>query len=193
MRSLCAAFHTAVFSGRVRSLAVTCGSCAVACGRVRSRAVFRGLVDSCAVRCGRVRSSAVPCGRVRSCGPVRSCAVPCGRVRSSAVVCDRVRSCAITRSDLTKTAPVEERGSKARAKTPYAPNPDRCFVGPPPGWPTIAMPEGGDAGAHDSSMVPMCWTWGTPAKPGRGKTAPSLLRVCILIEYLNYFDLRVIT
>ena len=87
MRSLCAAFHTAVFSGRVRSLAVTCG-------RVRSRAVFRGLVDSCAVRCGRVRFSAVPCGRVRSsavvCGRVRSC------VRSCAVVCDRVRSCAIS-------------------------------------------------------------------------------------------------
>ena len=79
----------AVFGGHVRfsvrSLAVTCGSCAVACGRVRSRAVFRGLVDSCAVRCGLVRSRAVPCG------PVRSCAVVCGRVRSCAIVCGRVR------------------------------------------------------------------------------------------------------
>ena len=43
----------------------------------------------------------------------------------------------------------------------------------------VAMPDGGDVGAHDSSMVPMCWTcktWGTSAKPGRGngKTDPSL-------------------
>ena len=37
------------------------------------------------------------------------------------------------------------------------------------------MPEGGDVAAHDAFMVPMCWTWGTPAKPGRGKTDPSLL------------------
>ena len=73
-----------------------------------------------------------------------------------------------------RTAPVEERGSKARGRRPLDPNPDRCLIGPPPGWPTIAMPEGGDVAAHDSFMVPMCWTWGTPAKPGRGKTDPSL-------------------
>ena len=46
MRSLCAAYHTAVFSGRVRSLAVTCG-------RVRSCAVVRDRVWSCAISCGR--------------------------------------------------------------------------------------------------------------------------------------------
>ena len=90
---VCAANHTAVDHVR---------SCAVVCGRMRSRAVFRGLVDSCAVRCGRVRFSArsrvrgvaVECVRFASsavvCGPVRSC------VRSSAVECDRVRSCAIS-------------------------------------------------------------------------------------------------
>ena len=87
-----------------------------------------------------------------------------------------------------RTAPVEERGSKARAKPTNAPNPDRCLIGPPPGWPTIAMPEGGDVGAHDTSMVPMCWTWGTSAKPGRGKTAPSLqsyiLYVCRVLQYV---------
>ena len=74
-------------------------SSAVACGRVRSRAVFRGLVYSCAVRCGRVRFSAVPCGRVRSsaveCGRVRSRAVVCGRVPSCAILCGRVRSRAV--------------------------------------------------------------------------------------------------
>ena len=93
MRSLCAAFHTAVSSGRVRSLAVTCGrvrSRAVVCGRVRSSAVSQILVRSGAAECSFPRSRAVECGRVRS------SAVPCGRVRSSAVVRDRVRSCAIS-------------------------------------------------------------------------------------------------
>ena len=96
MRSLCAAFHTAVFSGRVRSLAVTravvCGrvrSCAVACGLPRSRRFLCGPVRSSAVFRGPVRSSAVECGRVRSravvCGPVRSFAIVCGRARSRAV------------------------------------------------------------------------------------------------------------
>ena len=55
--------------------------------------------------------------------------------------------------------------SPSAPRFPYAPS--------DPGWPTIAMPEGGDVKApHDTFMVPMCWTWGTSAKPGRRKTAP---------------------
>ena len=102
---VCGLPHGGLQRSRVRSLAVTCGSCAVACGRVRSRAVFRGLVDSCAVRCGLVRSRAVVCGLPRSravpCGPVRSCAVECGRVRSCAVVCGREQILLILRYNLS--------------------------------------------------------------------------------------------
>jgi hypothetical protein len=92
--------------------------------------------------------------RARVCGPHRawSCAGVCLRVCFR--VCVRVfvswlvRVCPVLGYRYRPSAPVEELAgltSKARGRRPLDPNPDRCFVAPPPSWPrhAIAMLEGG--------------------------------------------------
>ena len=91
----------------------------VACGLLRSRAVFRAPVRSHAVSYERTDSCAVESGLSRSraveCGPVRSCAILRGRVGPCAISCGTVLEC-LERAPQSPSIPHTRRPCRAAAQ-----------------------------------------------------------------------------